>query len=102
MILEFVKIGGIWFYWLPNYQGEPEELNMFGAFSFLNSIDDKFVRLQKVNPATARIVLSNVEINEQGARYICKSKFYNGSVWIRPILGEMLGGYPQNLYLSEI
>lgn len=27
---EFVKVGGVWFYWWPDYDGTPEELAMVG------------------------------------------------------------------------
>lgn len=44
---EFVKIGGTWFCWWPDFCGDPGELAMVnGADSFLDSIDNKFVRLQ--------------------------------------------------------
>lgn len=47
---EFVKVGGVWFYWWPDYDGTPEELAMVGgADELLDSLDNKFVRLQMVD-----------------------------------------------------
>lgn len=101
---EFVKIGGIWFYWWPDFDEDIEKLAMIeGADNLLDSIgDDKFVRLQMVDPAVAKITLSKIEENELGATYLCKSRNYNDRVLIRPIALEILGEYPQNIYLKEI
>lgn len=55
---EFVKVGGVWFYWWPDYDGTPEELAMVGG-ELLDSLDNKFVRLQ--DPAAAKITLSKIE-----------------------------------------
>lgn len=70
---EFVKVGGVWFYWWP------EELAMVGgADELLDSLDNKFVRLQMVDPA--KITLSKIEEDECGATYLCKSKNYNDRI----------------------
>lgn len=62
---EFVKIGGTWFYWWPDFCRDPGELAMVnGADSFLDSIDNKFVRLQMVDPSVAKITLSKIEEDE--------------------------------------
>lgn len=44
---EFVKVGGVWFYWWPDFDGDPGELAMVGgADDLLDSLDDRFgVRL---------------------------------------------------------
>lgn len=40
---EFVKVGGVQFYWWPDYDGTPEELAMVGgADELLDSLDNKF------------------------------------------------------------
>lgn len=58
---EFVKVGGVWFYWWPDYDGTPEELAMVGgADELLDSLDNKFVRLQMADPAAAKITLSKL------------------------------------------
>lgn len=102
-VFEFVKVGGTWFYWWPDFVGDPAELAMVcGADSLLDSIDSKFVRLQVVDPAAAKIILSKIEEDANGATYLCKSRCYNDRVWICPITLEVLGEYPQNIYLREL
>lgn len=62
---EFVKVGGVWFYWWPDFDGDPGELAMVGgADNLLDSLDDRFVRLQMVDPSVAKIVLSKIEEDE--------------------------------------
>lgn len=59
---EFVKVGGVWFYWWPDFDGDPGELAMVGgADDLLDSLDDRFVRLQMVDPPVAKIVLSKLK-----------------------------------------
>lgn len=100
---EFVKVGGIWFYWWPDFDGDPGELAMVdGADDLLDSLDDRFVRLQMVDPSVAKIVLSKIEEDENGATYLCKSKNYNDRVWICPVTLLVFNEYPQNIYLSEL
>lgn len=100
---EFVKVGGVWFYWWSDYDGTPEELAMVGgADELLDSLDNKFVRLQMVDPAAAKITLSKIEEDECGATYLCKSKNYNDRVWICPVTLLVFNEYPQNIYLSEL
>lgn len=100
---EFVKVGGVWFYWWPDFDGSPEELVMVGgADDLLDSLDDRFVRLQMVDPSVAKIVLSKIEEDENGATYLCKSKNYNDRVWICPVTLLVFNEYPQNIYLSEL
>lgn len=102
-IFEFVKVGGTWFYWLPDFDGDPVELAMVGgADKLLDSLDDRFVRLQMVDPSVAKIVLSKIEEDESGATYLCKSKYYNDRVWICPVTLLVFNKYPQNIYLSEL
>lgn len=43
-----------------------------GADDLLDSLDDRFVRLQMVDPSVAKIVLSKIEEDENGATYLCK------------------------------
>ena len=95
---EFVKVGGVWFYWWPDFDGSPEELVMVGGADDL--LDDRFVRLQMVDPPVAKIVLSKIE--ENGATYLCKSKNYNDRVWICPVTLLVFNEYPQNIYLSKL
>ena len=100
---EFVKVGGVWFYWWPDYDGTPEELAMVGgADELLDSLDNKFVRLQMVDPAAAKITLSKIEEDECGATYLCKSKNYNDRVWICAVTLSVFGEYPQNIYLKDM
>lgn len=100
---EFVKVGGVWFYWWPDYDGTPEELAMVGgADELLDSLDNKFVRLQMVGPAAAKITLSKIEEDECGATYLCKSKNYNDRVWICAVTLSVSGEYPQNIYLKDM
>ena len=100
---EFVKVGGVWFYWWPDFDGDPGELAMVGgADNLLDSLDDRFVRLQMVDPSVAKIVLSKIEEDENGATYLCKSKNYNDRVWICPVTLLVFNEYPQNIYLSEL
>ena len=100
---EFVKVGGVWFYWWPDFDGSPGELAMVGgADDLLDSLDDRFVRLQMVDPSVAKIVLSKIEEDENGATYLCKSKNYNDIVWICPVTLLVFNEYPQNIYLSEL
>lgn len=100
---EFVKVGGVWFYWWPDFDGDPGELVMVGgADDLLDSLDDRFVRLQMVDPSVAKIVLSKIEEDENGATYLCKSKNYNDRVWICPVTLLVFNEYPQNIYLSEL
>lgn len=103
---EFVKVGGVWFYWWPDFDGDPGELAMVGgvggADDLLDSLDDRFVRLQMVDPSVAKIVLSKIEEDENGATYLCKSKNYNDRVWICPVTLLVFNEYPQNIYLSEL
>ena len=100
---EFVKVGGVWFYWWPDFDGDPGELAMVGeADDLLDSLDDRFVRLQMVDPSVAKIVLSKIEEDESGATYLCKSKNYNDRVWICPVTLLVFNEYPQNIYLSEL
>ncbi len=102
-IFEFVKVGGTWFYWWPDFHGYPQDLAMVnGADDFLNTLDDKFVRLQTVDPSVAKIVLTKVEENSDGATYLCKSRLYNDTVWVCPVTLDVLGEYPQNIYLKEV
>lgn len=75
---EFVKVGGVWFYWWPDFDGDPGELAMVGGADDL--LDDRFVRLQMVDPSVAKIVLSKIEEDGNGATYLCKN--YNDRVWI--------------------
>lgn len=100
---EFVKVGGVWFYWWPDFDGDPGELAMVGgADDLLDSLDDRFVRLQMADPSVAKIVLSKIEEDENGATYLCKSKNYNDRVWICPVTLLVFNEYPQNIYLSEL
>lgn len=100
---EFVKVGGVWFYWWPDFDGDPGELAMVGGVDdLLDSLDDRFVRLQMVDPSVAKIVLSKIEEDENGATYLCKSKNYNDRVWICPVTLLVFNEYPQNIYLSEL
>lgn len=100
---EFVKVGGVWFYWWPDFDEDPGELAMVGgADDLLDSLDDRFVRLQMVDPSVAKIVLSKIEEDENGATYLCKSKNYNDRVWICPVTLLVFNEYPQNIYLSEL
>lgn len=100
---EFVKVGGVWFYWWPDFDGDPRELAMVnGADDLLDSLDDRFVRLQMVDPSIAKIVLSKIEEDGSGATYLCRSKNYNGRVWICPVTLLVFNEYPQNIYLSEL
>lgn len=100
---EFVKVEGVWFYWWPDFDGSPEELVMVGgADDLLDSLDDRFVRLQMVDPPVAKIVLSKIEEDENGATYLCKSKNYNDRVWICPVTLLVFNEYPQNIYLSKL
>lgn len=92
---EFVKVGGVWFYWWPDFDGE---LAMVGGADDL--LDDRFVRLQMVDPSVAKIVLSKIEEDENGATYLCKSKNYNDRVCLVTLL--VFNEYPQNIYLSEL
>lgn len=102
-IFEFVKVGGVWFYWWPDFDGDPEELAMInGADDLLDSLDNKFVRLHMVGPSIAKIVLSKIGEDEDGATYLCKSRYYNGRVWICPVTLLIFDEYPQNIYLSEL
>lgn len=97
---EFVKVGGVWFYWWSDFDGDPGELAMVG--DLLDSLDDRFVRLQMVDPSVAKIVLSKIEEDENGATYLCKSKNYNDRVWICPVTLSVFGEYPQNIYLKDM
>ena len=100
---EFVKVGGVWFYWWSDFDGDPGELAMVGgADDLLDSLDDRFVRLQMVDPSVAKIVLSKIEEDENGATYLCKSKNYNDRVWICPVTLSVFGKYPQNIYLKDM
>lgn len=100
---EFVKVGGVWFYWWPDFDGDPGELAMVdGADDLLDSLDDRFVKLQMVDPSVAKIVLSKIEEDENGATYLCKSKNYNDRVWICLVTLLVFNEYPQNIYLSEL
>lgn len=100
---EFVKVGGVWFYWWSDFDGDPGELAMVGgADDLLDSLDDRFVRLQMVDPSVAKIVLSKIEEDENGATYLCKSKNYNDRVWICPVTLSVFGEYPQNIYLKDM
>lgn len=100
---EFVKVGGVWFYWWPGFDGDPGELAMVGgADDLLDSLDNKFVRLQMVDPSVAKITLSKIEEDESGATYLCKSKNYNDRVWICPVTLLVFNEYPQNIYLTEL
>lgn len=91
---EFVKVGGVWFYWWPDFDGELAMAD--------DLLDDRFVRLQMVDPSVAKIVLSKIEEDENGATYLCKSKNYNDRVWICPVTLLVFNEYPQNIYLSEL
>lgn len=43
---EFVKVGGVWFYWWPDFDGDPGELAMVGgADDLLDSLDDKICQV---------------------------------------------------------
>lgn len=96
---EFVKVGGVWFYWWPDFDGSPEELVMVGeADDLLDSLDDRFVRLQMVDPPVAKIALSKIEEDENGATYLCKN--YNDRVC--PVTLLVFNEYPQNIYLSKL
>lgn len=100
---EFVKLGGSWFYWWPDFDGDPSELAMVcGADKLLDSLDGRFVRLQVVDQAVSKITLSKIEEDENGATYLCKSRNYNDRVWICPVTLLVLGEYPQNIYLREL
>lgn len=67
-----------------------------GADELLDSLDNKFVRLQMVDSAAAKITLSKIEEDECGATYLCKSKNYNdmdlccNSISIRGISSKYL------------
>lgn len=100
---EFVKVGKTWFYWWSDFDGDLRELAMIeGADSLLDSLDNKFVRLQMVDPSLAKITLSKIEEDENGATYLCKSKYYNDRVWISPMALLVFNKYPQNIYLAEL
>ena len=102
-IFEFVNLGGAWFYWSPQYDGPYEDLQMIGGTdSLLQSLDNKFVRLQIVDKAVAKITLSKKEESECGAIYLCRSKYYNGDVYICPVVLSVLGEYPPVIYLREV
>lgn len=53
-----------------------------------------------VDPSVAKIVLSKIEEDENGATYLCKSKNYNDRVC--PVTPPVFNEYPQNIYLSEL
>ena len=41
---EFVKVGGVWFYWWPDYDGTPEELEQLKSdveFGFEKALDQR-------------------------------------------------------------
>lgn len=100
---EFVKIGGVWFYWWSDFNGSLKELIMIGkANDFLNSLNDKFVRLQMVDSSVAKITLSKIEEGENGATYLCKSKDYNDRIIINSVALLIFNEFPQNIYLSEL
>lgn len=101
---EFVKVGKVWFYWWPDYdKGGPEDLAMVdGADKLLDSLGGKFAKVQLADLTLAEIVLSKIEENEWGATYYCRSKNYNGTVWICTLALFVFGEYPQNIYLKDI
>ena len=102
-ILEFVKVGGVWFYWWPDYVGDPYALSMIeGADLMLDSLGTKLVRLHMVDATVAKIKLTLLECDADGATYLCNSKNYNGRVWLCPVTLEVFGEYPQAIYLSEL
>lgn len=95
---EFVKVGGVWFYWWPDYDGTPEELAMVGgADELLDSLDNKFVRLQMVDPAAAKITLSKIEeaLDQRGIS--ASLMFYVVLRW-NQVLEEGLENYPEENY----
>lgn len=105
-ILEFVKIGNVWFYWAPFFECSPnlEELKMEdGMEKLLESIDSVFVRLQLTDSAVAKISLSKMYDNELGAEYLCRSKGFNGKVFFcKAFIDEVFGNCPSDIYLREL
>lgn len=103
-IFEFVKIGGTWFYWWSDFKGYPHELVMKnGSDSLLDSfLEDRFVRLVMVDKSIAQVILTKTEETSEGATYLCKSKRYNGSIWLSSVALDVLGDYPQIIYLKEL
>ena len=100
-VLEFVNLGGTWFYWDPEYDGFYEGLEVIGYFDFiLSSIDNKYVKLQVVDKPVATIILSKKEDSEGGSVYICRSKYYNGEIFLDESIVSKEA--PQIIYLSEL
>lgn len=84
---------------IPAWHWEPKDVR---PDELLDSLDNKFVRLQMVDPAAAKITLSKIEEDECGATYLCKSKNYNDRVWICAVTLSVFGEYPQNIYLKDM
>ncbi len=93
-IFEFIKLGGTWYYWLP--EGKLDAL-VICADGPLKAIGGKYIKLQLVRKERADIILSKVETVNHCMVYVCKSKKYSGKVIIDTIFGENL---PQNIYLK--
>lgn len=100
-VLEFVNLGGAWFYWDPEYDGFYEDLEITGQFDLiLSSIDNKYVKLQVVDKPVSTIILSKKEDVAFGSIYICRSKYFNGEIFIDESIVPKEG--PQIIYLSEL
>jgi len=104
-IFEFIKVGETWFYWWPDFIGDVMELSMVdGADKLLDSLGNKYVKVQVVSPNAAEIILSKIDEDEQGATYMCRSKHYNDKLWLCPVTLMVFPDevYPENIYLRNI
>lgn len=100
---EFVKLGNVWFYWWPDYEGEPYELVMVkGVDLILDSLGTKLVKLHMVDASVAKIKLTLLECDNEGATYLCTSKNYTGRVWLGPVTLAVFGEYPSTICLNEL
>lgn len=107
--LIFVKLAGKWFVLLPDYPGEPMDLEMVsGADVLCESLDvakNGFISVTvSTGPlngdefATNLIVLNCKEVFEEiGATYVKQDS--DMEVWLCPVTKYVFGSFPQTIYI---
>lgn len=107
--LIFVKLAGKWFVLLPDYPGEPMDLEMVsGADVLCESLDvakngfiSVTVSTRPLNGdefATSLIVLNCKEVFEEiGATYVKQDS--DMEVWLCPVTKYVFGSFPQTIYV---
>lgn len=107
--LIFVKLAGKWFVLLPDYPGDPMDLEMVSGADVLCETIDEYkngfisvtVSTKPLNGdefATRLIVLNCKEVYEDiGATYVKQGS--DMEVWLCPVTKYVFGEFPETIYI---